>query len=378
MVSNYFNFTSVGITGYIGEFQLNLYDYPAITNPKQTIVYARSNKDSDFIALPTSYDSASNELRFTSTTIGDFAFGVPQTIDSSYTPVPMLPKDSTIVNGGASVKFLWGTRGIVQTYHLQVSNDPTFSNLVVDNSSLTTTSFTIDSVHNDTTYYWRINNTNAAGTSNWSNTEIFTTSAPFIKILSPNGGEKFYVDSSYVIRWQSNINDTVNIDLMNGNTVVAKIGDTIYSGTNAIKWSIPLNVPPDSTYKIMVTSISNAGISGSSNSTLTILSGVTGVRDPKNIVRSYALYQNYPDPFNPTATIQYDLPTTSRVSLKIYNLLGQLVATVYQGVEEPGSKSVVWSAVNLSSGVYFYKLDATSTSDPAKTFSQIRKMVLLK
>ncbi len=378
MVSNYFNFGQNGITSYSGEVQINLYNFPSITNPRQTIVYARSGSESNFIALPTSYDSTMNVLTFTTSTIGDFAFGIPQSVDSSYAPVPMLPKDSAIVNGQAPVKLVWGTRGIIQTYHLQVTTDPSFSTVVVDNSTLTSTSFRIDSVRNDTTYYWRINNTNAAGTSNWSNTEIFTTSAPFIKVLSPNGGEKFYVDSSYVIRWQSNINDTVNIDLMNGNTVVAKIGDTIYSGTNAIKWSIPSNVPPDSIYKIMVTSISNAGISGSSNSTLTILSGVTGVRDPKNIVRSYALYQNYPDPFNPTATIQYDLPTASRVSLKIYNLLGQLVATLYDGVEEPGSKSAVWSAVNLSSGVYFYKLDATSTGDPAKTFSQIRKMVLLK
>ena len=94
--------------------------------------------------------------------------------------------------------------------------------------------------------------------------------------------------------------------------------------------------------------------------------------------REYSLFQSFPNPFNPSSTIKYDLPTRSRVSLKIYNLLGQVVATLTFGVEEAGYKSIQWNASSFASGVYFYRLEATSVADPSKTFRQVRKMVLLK
>jgi len=107
---------------------------------------------------------------------------------------------------------------------------------------------------------------------------------------------------------------------------------------------------------------------------------VAGVSDQqKSLLPSvYKLFQSYPNPFNPTATIQYSLATQSRVSLKVYNLLGQLVATLTDGIEEAGYKSVHWNANNFSSGVYFYRIEATSINDRSKTFKQVRKMVLLK
>ncbi len=85
----------------------------------------------------------------------------------------------------------------------------------------------------------------------------------------------------------------------------------------------------------------------------------------------FTLSQSYPNPFNPTVTIQYGLRIQSRVSLKIYNILGQVVATLKDGVEPAGYKSVIWNANNFSSGVYFYRL---TTGD----FVQTKKMLLVK
>jgi len=93
---------------------------------------------------------------------------------------------------------------------------------------------------------------------------------------------------------------------------------------------------------------------------------------------TYELSPNYPNPFNPTATIQYNLPYRSGVSLKVYDILGQLVATLASGMHEAGNQSVTWNASNFASGIYFYQLEATSIADPSKTFTQVRKMVLLK
>jgi hypothetical protein len=371
MVSNYFKIGGAGINSYTGVVQVNLKYYPAVINPKQTIVYARSGSNTTFVALPTSYDSTKDELTFTTSTLGDFAFGIPQTIDSAYAPVPISPKDSEIVNGQAPVKLVWGTRGIVQTYHLQVSTNASFSNLVVDNSSLKSTSFSLSSVNNNSTYYWRVNNTNAAGTSNWSTAESFTTASPFIKVLLPNGGEKIYLDSTYVIRWESNINDTVRIGLMSGNNVASVIGDSIVSGTNAFLWHVPSNLQQGSDYKVIVASISNARLSDSSNSTFAISAVVTGVTERTNTVKNYALYQNYPNPFNPTTTIQFSVPQPSHVIVKVNNVLGQEVARLVDGVKSPGMYTATWDASMVGSGIYFCTLSSG-------TYQSTIKMILLK
>jgi len=93
---------------------------------------------------------------------------------------------------------------------------------------------------------------------------------------------------------------------------------------------------------------------------------------------NYSLDQSYPNPFNPTTIIKYQLPNNSRVTLKVYNVLGQVIATLSDEVQQTGFKSVTWNATDVSSGVYFYRLDATSISEPVKTFTQVKKMVLVR
>ena len=99
---------------------------------------------------------------------------------------------------------------------------------------------------------------------------------------------------------------------------------------------------------------------------------------PSDLPKEFALEQNYPNPFNPTTTLRYALPTDSRVTLKVYNVLGQVVATLTDGVVSAGYQSAEWNAANVASGFYFYRIEATSVANPSKTFTQVKKMVLLK
>jgi hypothetical protein len=94
--------------------------------------------------------------------------------------------------------------------------------------------------------------------------------------------------------------------------------------------------------------------------------------------KTFALHQNFPNPFNPTTTIKYDLPVDARVILKLYNTIGQEMATVKDDMETAGYQSVKWNATTAASGIYFYRIEATSISNPRKTFTQVKKMVLLK
>ena len=86
---------------------------------------------------------------------------------------------------------------------------------------------------------------------------------------------------------------------------------------------------------------------------------------------SFSLNQNYPNPFNPTTTIPFEIPQSAFVSLKLFNLYGQNVATLVNGVLTPGRHDVSWNAVDFPSGVYYYRLTAGD-------FHSSRKMLIVK
>ncbi len=99
------------------------------------------------------------------------------------------------------------------------------------------------------------------------------------------------------------------------------------------------------------------------------------------IPTSYALYQNYPNPFNPSTTIKFDLPVDSRVTVEVYNVLGQRVRTLINENRRAGYEAIEWngtgdSGQQLSSGVYFLRIDATGVN--GKTFADVRKLMMLK
>jgi predicted outer membrane repeat protein len=86
---------------------------------------------------------------------------------------------------------------------------------------------------------------------------------------------------------------------------------------------------------------------------------------------AYALHPNWPNPFNSSTMIRYDVPQSGRVSLTIFNLLGQSVATLFDGRQLAGSYNIAWDAANLPSGVYLCCMEAPG-------FMQTRKMLLVK
>jgi hypothetical protein len=91
---------------------------------------------------------------------------------------------------------------------------------------------------------------------------------------------------------------------------------------------------------------------------------------------SYRLYQNFPNPFNPTTEIQYQIPKESRIKIDIYNIQGQKIFTLVNALQSPGKYSVIWNGRDFQSnlqpsGIYFLKMEAGA-------FCTTRKLTLLR
>ncbi len=193
---------------------------------------------------------------------------------------PSAPSLASPSNGATGVStnptLSWNASSGATSYRLQVSTNSSFSSLVVDQSSITGTSYTVSNLHTTTTYYWQVNATNTGGTSSYSSTWSFTTAGP---------------------------------------TLVEQIGSELPHQND--------------------------------------------------------LYQNYPNPFNPTTTIEFSLPRSGYTTLKVFNTLGEEVATLVAENVSAGRYKVEWNADGLASGIYLYRLQA-------REFVETKKLVLLK
>ena len=145
-------------------------------------------------------------------------------------------------------------------------------------------------------------------------------------------------------------------------------------GTISVKWSINGNsvsyLLTDASGKPLTKKV----LTGSGTVQLQIKESTQLVLkvQANEIPTKFALHQNFPNPFNPTTAITFDLPVTSKVTLKIFNILGQEIATLLDQVEfNAGEQTVHVDASKMTSGVYFYQLEAGS-------FVSVKKMVLVR
>jgi len=94
-------------------------------------------------------------------------------------------------------------------------------------------------------------------------------------------------------------------------------------------------------------------------------------QEKTNLPNRYSLRQNYPNPFNPSTNIEFTLPKPEYVELKVYNILGKEVTTLVSNKLNPGNHTYQFNSKNLSSGIYFYRIE---TGD----FQDVKKMILLR
>lgn len=93
---------------------------------------------------------------------------------------------------------------------------------------------------------------------------------------------------------------------------------------------------------------------------------------------SFNLFQNYPNPFNPSTTLRYSIPERCTIRLSIFNTLGQKISDMVNETQDAGNYETTFNASQFSSGIYFYTIEAASEIKSGRTFSETKKMVLIR
>ncbi len=148
----------------------------------------------------------------------------------------------------------------------------------------------------------------------------------------------------------------------------------IMDQSNLSHWTEPSEI--SGSWKVSAYDATDSTAADNASFSLTIKENVLVVDARYAIPDEFALHANYPNPFNPTTTISYDLPEQAQVTLGIYDILGKQIKTLVNQSQDAGNKIAVWNGTDnlgrqVSAGVYLYQIQAGE-------FSQTRKMLLLK
>ncbi len=273
----------------------------------------------------------------------------------------------------------WFSSYLTASYRVQVSQDSSFaSNLLVDELAYRDTLKLITGMEGLQKYYWRVAANNAGGSGQFSDTWNYTTAFPRTPLLaSPNNlSTEISIKPTFI--WHPSA-AALNYRLQVSRSIdfAAPILDTVLVADTTYKFTKD-SLQVSTVYAWRVAAINAYGSSKWSEVWRFKTRSTTGVVETPPIAEGYHLYQNYPNPFNPTTTIEFSIgsqalvpPSAVKVSLRVYDVLGQEVAVLIDRELTPGFYTTQFNGSSLPSGVYIVRLIAGS-------YSESRKMLLIK
>lgn len=289
---------------------------------------------------------------------------------------PLVPVQIAPANGSTiteqTVTLRWTAPVGASSFHVQVATDPTFaSGIVFDDPAVLDTTRTVSGLTYMTTYYWRVNADNIGGVSPWSPTASFLVRVPLpaaVALLAP-GHNVVTSAANTLTAWFSSspLVDRYQIDLAADSLFTFRISDSTVTDTTKMYTSLI-----DNQRYFWRVRAHNVGGWGPYSEVRAFNASVNvGVEKEPELPTTISLSQNYPNPFNPSTQIQFGLPEATHVTLEVYNLIGERVATLVNETMSVGYHTVRFDASNLSTGLYIYRM-------VAGTKTIVHKMMLVK
>ena len=218
--------------------------------------------------------------------------------------------------------------------------------------------------------------------SNWSVPATFSTYAPISQLVVPQIGSPYggvvITSNSTTLSWflptAPSLVQTYSLEV----SQYPDMSNPVISQDNITGFKKVISSLKGGRYYWRVQSkTSNGKFSNSSKVEAFTIGTITDVKHESNAIPvSFAVSQNYPNPFNPSTLINYSLPKSSLVTIKIYNILGQEIKTLINSEHQPGYYSIQWNGDNnyghsVASGIYIYRVTAGQ-------YAKSMKMMLLK
>lgn len=258
----------------------------------------------------------------------------------------------------------WEATPFADTYHVEVASDEDFDDILTTlNTSEPSASVSIIAAKEGSSIYWKVQASNIAGPSPWSDTMSFFIIAPPDDLELESTGT-----NEITLKWDD------NSDIEDGYIIERKsVDDATFSVIDSVGADIETYIDAtaegdsDHYFYRMRSYVGTENSQYSEEVTLMIV----GIEDEEIIPEDFSLNQNYPNPFNPSTLISYQIPENSLVSLKVFDMMGRQVAELVNGKKSAGVHDAVFNANGLASGMYIYRLEAGN-------FIQVRKMMLLK
>ena len=338
------------IYSFKGEVKFDVSFLPPHTDPEKLVVYYRPDLDSGtFQPLETIYDASENQLIATTNQFGEYVIGYQRELVEIDAPKPMFPFDNKIISNNYPVKMVWTSTGRYDNFQLQISTDAEFSNIILDSSNVETPIIVLSELAPNSKYYWRTRTFYRSLISDWSNVRSFNLSAEFIDMLYPNGNEVLTKDSTYIIKWSTNLTDSVAITLLNNGEQLLSINNGFASHSNSFAWKVPKTLEASDLYKIRVTNLKNGNLIAESESNFSI-SNIVSVQD--NTYDTESSLAILPSPVYETAGIEISTKESANIKLAIFDNLGNEVQVIYNSYLEAGTYRVNFDTKKLTAGVY--------------------------
>ncbi len=293
----------------------------------------------------------------------------------SFTTLPEKPAPTTLINPADSlleapteITFKWEKGSEAESYRLQVSTTLNFTEKL--DSVLTDTFFVMQDLEFNQTYYWRVKTTGSGGTGDWSEVRLFKTiiSLPDIPsavsplnddVVDPTVNRFIWAKSARVSTYQFQLSTSASFE------------ELVKDSSDIVKQEVKdISLNGNADYFWRVRAKNRAGFSEWSPVQKISTNVLTSI-ESETLPEEYSLKQNYPNPFNPSTTIRYALPKAGKVTIDVFNMIGQKVATIINEKQKAGYHSVEFDASALASGMYIYRISAGS-------FSEVKKLTLIK
>jgi len=286
-------------------------------------------------------------------------------------PVLALPLNNS-VDLEDTVTLKWNYPLLASSYNLQISKVPSFDSLIIfDQKNITDTFKVITGLEGQQQYYWRVNSTNAGGTSSFSNAFSFTTGFPTTPILAYPVNNTGNIPVDTVLYWNPS-QAVVSYDLMLARSADFAVNTIVVNAQGITDTSIIVAGMNVNTFHFWKVRANNAyGTSNWSPVWRFKTVNPLGIDDEELMPLEYVLEQNYPNPFNPATNFRFKIAEAGLTTLKIYNLLGQEVAVVLDEFMNPGTYDFRFDAAGLASGIYFYRIRVND-------FTASKKMILVR